>query len=64
MQVIIDEIVSHVRTIDGASLSAEAMRLIVQACVRAVQDALAHDGRTKDERSFQGTQDEPSGREE
>jgi hypothetical protein len=50
--VIIDEIVSNVRVIDRESvLDPKVLGQIVAACVRAVEDKLAHEGRSKDEKS-------------
>jgi hypothetical protein len=55
MQVIIDEIVSNIRAVDGqAGLSPEVMRQVVGACLRAVQDMMSHEERTKEERSVDG----------
>ena len=55
MQVIIDEIVNHVRAVDKEmALSPEAMRQIVNACLTAVRDMMAKEARTKDEQSLDG----------
>jgi hypothetical protein len=55
MQVIIDEIVSNVRATDKeAPLPAETVRKIVDACLRAVDEKLAHAERVKEEQSVDG----------
>lgn len=55
MQMIIDEIVSNIRAIEReAMLPAEVTRQIIDSCVRAVQDWMAHDQRAKEERSVGG----------
>lgn len=52
MNVIIDEIVSNVRVIDRESvLAPTVLAQIVAACVRAVEDKLAHAERSRDEKS-------------
>jgi hypothetical protein len=52
MQVIIDEVISRVRTIDGRSaLAPETMRAIVDAVLAAVREEMAHDERVRQERS-------------
>jgi len=53
MQVIIDEVVSRVRAIDGASaLAPETMRSIVDAVMAALREEMAHDRRICEERSL------------
>jgi len=55
MQVIIDEIINNVRAVDNAaSLSPEALRQIVSACLDAVRDMMAKDARVKEEQSIEG----------
>lgn len=52
-QVIIDEVVSRVRALDGGSaLSPETLRQIVEAVLPAVQAMLAHDHRVGRERAL------------
>ena len=51
MQVIIDEIVSNVRALDrDAVLSPATLQKIVEACLRAVREDLAHEQRSSGER--------------
>ena len=53
MQVIIDEVVSRVRAIDGASaLAPETMRDIVEAVMTALRAEMAHDEQICEERSL------------
>ncbi len=55
MEMIIDVIVSNIRAIEReATLPAEVTRQLIDACVRAVREAMAHDERTKEERSVGG----------
>jgi hypothetical protein len=52
VQVIIDEVVSRIRAIDGRSaLAPETMRAIVDAVLAAVREELAHDQRVQRERA-------------
>jgi hypothetical protein len=52
MQVIIDEVVSRVRAIDGRSaLAPETMRAIVDTVLAAVREEMAHDRRVRQERA-------------
>ena len=52
MQVIIDEVVSRVRAIDGRSaLAPETMRAIVEMVLAAVREEAAHEERVRCERS-------------
>ncbi len=52
MQLIIDEIISNVRAVDRElMLSADVVRQLVDACLRAVDDKKAHDDRAREERS-------------
>lgn len=52
MQVIIDEVISRVRAIDGRSaLAPETMRAIVEAVLAAVKAEMAHDERVRHERA-------------
>lgn len=52
MQVIIDEVISQVRAIDGRSaLAPETLRVIVEAVLVAVHEEMAHDQRVQRERS-------------
>ena len=51
MQVIIDEVISRVRAIDGGSaLAPETMRAIVDTVLAAVREEMAHDQRVTRER--------------
>jgi len=51
MQVIIDEVISRVRAIDGGSaLAPETMRAIVDTVLAAVREEMAHDQRVMRER--------------
>lgn len=51
MQVIIDEVISRVRAIDGRSaLAPETMRAIVDTVLAAVREEMAHDQRVQLER--------------
>jgi hypothetical protein len=55
MQVIIDEVVSNVRATDkDMALPPELMRRIIDACLRAVDEKLAHAERVKEEQSVDG----------
>lgn len=55
MQVIIEEIINHVRAIDkSVSLSPEALQQVVTACVSAVRDMMAKDARIREEQSIDG----------
>ena len=55
MQVIIEEIVNHVRAIDRQmSLSPEVLQQIVTACVAAVRDMMAKETRVREEQSIEG----------
>ena len=52
MQVIIDEVVSRVRAIDGRSaLAPETLRSIVETVLAAVREEMAHDQRVQRERT-------------
>jgi hypothetical protein len=52
MQVIIDEVISRVRAIDGRSaLAPETMRAIVETVLAAVREEMAHDQRVQRERT-------------
>jgi hypothetical protein len=52
MQVIIDEVVSRVRAIDGRSaLAPETTRAIVEMVLAAVREELSHDARVRNERN-------------
>jgi hypothetical protein len=52
MQVIIDEVVSRVRAIDGRSaLGPETTRALVEMVLAAVKEEMAHDQRVRDERN-------------
>ena len=48
-QVIIDEIVTRLHTVDGA-ISRETARALIEAVLPAVQEMFAHRGRIEDER--------------
>lgn len=65
MQVVIEQVVSRIRAVDGKSaLGPETMRAIVQAVLAAVRDATAHDERVRGERSTRNgylDQDAPGG---
>lgn len=51
MQVIIDEVISRIRAIDGRSaLAPETMRAIVETVLAAVREEMAHDQRVQRER--------------
>ena len=51
MQVIIDEVVSRVRAIDGRSaLGPETTRALVEMVLAALKEEIAHDARVRDER--------------
>ncbi|MFC4158634.1 hypothetical protein [Chitinimonas lacunae] len=51
-QVIIDRVVSRIRTVDGAGgLSAETLRSIIEAVLPAVEAMLAHHEQIRRERS-------------
>jgi hypothetical protein len=54
MQMIIDEIVNRVRGVDKAGMSPEEFRKVVSACVDAVRDMIAKEGRIKEEQSIDG----------
>ncbi|MBS0168391.1 MAG: hypothetical protein JSR29_20085 [Nitrospira sp.] len=52
MQVIIDEVISRVRAIDGRSaLAPETLRAIVDTVLAAVREEMAHDQRVMRERT-------------
>lgn len=52
MQVIIDEVISRVRAIDGRSaLAPETLRAIVDSVLAAVREEMAHDERVMQERT-------------
>jgi hypothetical protein len=52
MQVIIDEVVSRVRAIDGRSaLGPETTRALVELVLAAVKQEVAHDERVRNERA-------------
>jgi hypothetical protein len=52
MQVIIDEVISRVRAIDGRSaLAPETLRAIVDSVLAAVREEMAHDKRVMQERT-------------
>jgi hypothetical protein len=58
MQVIIDEVISRVRAIDGRSaLAPETLRAIVDTVLAAVREEMAHDQRVMRER-MSGTETE------
>lgn len=51
MQVIIDEVISQVRAIDGRSaLAPETLRVIVETVLVAVHEEMAHNQRVQRER--------------
>lgn len=53
MQVIIDEVISRVRAIDGRSaLAPETTRAIVEMVLAAVREEMAHDERVRNERAL------------
>ena len=53
MQVIIDEVVSRVRAVDGRSaLAPETLRSIVDAVLAAVRAEAAHNAQVSNERSL------------
>jgi hypothetical protein len=55
MQVIIEEIINNVRAVDrSAALAPEAMQQIITACLNAVRDMIAKEGRVKEEQSIDG----------
>ena len=52
MQVIIDEVISRVRAIDGRSaLAPETLKTIVDTVLAAVREEMAHDQRVMRERT-------------
>jgi hypothetical protein len=52
MQVIIDEVVSRVRAVDGRSaLAPETMRAIIEKVLECVREEMAHDERVRRERA-------------
>jgi hypothetical protein len=54
MQVIIEEVVSTIRAIDGDGvLGPDTLRQIVEAVCRAMRDEREHDARADDERSVE-----------
>lgn len=55
MQLIIDEIVNNIRSVERSSgISAEEFRRVVSACLDAVRDMMAKDARVKEEQSIDG----------
>jgi hypothetical protein len=55
MQLIIDEIVNNIRSVEKSSgLSHEQFRQVVSACLDAVRDMHAKDARVKEEQSIDG----------
>lgn len=57
MQVIIDEVVSRVRAVDGgAGLSAETLRTIINAVVSAVEEKQKHRENLDEEHSLRNYQ--------
>jgi hypothetical protein len=57
MQVIIDEVVSRIRTMDGgAGISAETLRSIVSAVVTAVEQQQKHQENVDEEHSLRNYQ--------
>lgn len=58
MNILIDEIVSQVRALDGQALLApQVMQQIVRVVTRAVREELAHDGRVRDEQRINAGRD-------
>jgi len=57
MQIIIEEVVSRIRTMNGgAGMSAETLRSIVAAVVEAVEQQQRHDENVNEEHSLQNYQ--------
>ena len=57
MQVIIEEVVSHIRTLDGgAGISAETLRSIVSAVVAAVEQQQKNSDNVEEEHSLRNYQ--------
>ena len=55
MPVFIDEVITNLRAVDReAALSPDAMRQIIDACLRAVREMMSHEARVNEERSVDG----------
>mgnify|MGYP003583907661 CR=1 FL=1 len=52
MQVIIENVTSHLRAMDSSALAPETLRAIVEMAVAAMREELAHDDRVRGERSL------------
>jgi len=63
MQVIIDEVVSRVRAIDGRSaLGPETTRALVEMVLAALREEMAHDERIRTERAVNNGYFDTAGR--
>lgn len=52
MQVIIDNVTSRLRAIDGSALAPETARALVSMALAALREELAHDAQLQRERSL------------
>lgn len=52
MQVIIDNVTSRLRAMDGSALAPETARALVEMALAAMREEMAHDERLRGERSL------------
>lgn len=52
MQVIIDNVTSRIRAMDGSALAPETARALVEMALAAMREELAHDRQVRSERSL------------